>query len=118
MRLQNEKMPGLPVEIIRYIEDRGGDISDLRGLWSAVLLEVTDDDYLHRSHHNVGTYDAGCRGALCTKALREHPKRKRPDQPNERAERMERAYDPVLEYFFTVAKFRLREDINQRASSA
>jgi hypothetical protein len=76
-------------------------------LWDEVIMEVLDPHLMTRSHHKVSTYDAGCRGPLCRKAHREHPRRKKPT-PTPLALREERIYDPVLEYFFTVMKYRLR----------
>lgn len=78
-------------------------------LWEDVLAEVCDEEYLTRLHHNVGTYDKGCRGPLCRKALREHPKRRTPTGFSGLNPREERLYDPVLEFFHTVAKFRLKQ---------
>lgn len=76
-------------------------------LWESVCQEVMNIDYMSRQHHNAGTYDKGCRGPLCRKALREHPRRRSPSgvliQVHE-----ERIYDPVLEYFHTVIKHRVR----------
>lgn len=76
-------------------------------LWLEVCDEVLDMDFMRRSHHNVGTYDQGCRGPLCRKALREHPRRKSPAGTTLQL-REERIYDPVLEYFHVVIKHRVR----------
>lgn len=76
-------------------------------LWNEVIRECMDSVYQKRSHHNVGTYDIGCRGPLCRKALREHPRRKRPVATALQL-REERIYDPVLEYFYVVLKHRIR----------
>lgn len=76
-------------------------------LWEEVVQEVRDEIYLKRAHHNVGTYDQGCRGPLCRKALREHPRRKTPAGTVLQL-REERIYDPVLEYFHVVIKHRVR----------
>lgn len=76
-------------------------------LWVEVVKEVRDEAYLGRAHHNTGTYDRGCRGPLCIKALRENPRR-RTAAGNPLQLREERIYDPVLEYFHTVAKHRIR----------
>lgn len=76
-------------------------------LWLEVCTEVMDPDYTTRTHHNISTYDVGCRGPLCRKAYREHPRRKSPTiSPLQQRE--ERVYDPVLEYFHTVIKYRVR----------
>lgn len=76
-------------------------------LWREVVAEMSDDEYKTRSHHNVGTYTQGCRGPLCRKANREHPRRKSPEA-SIMALREERIYDPVLEYFHVVFKHRIR----------
>lgn len=76
-------------------------------LWLEILTELRDELYVSRSHHNVGTYDQGCRGPLCRKALREHPRRKAPHGVAVQV-REERVFDPVLDYFHTVAKHRIR----------
>lgn len=76
-------------------------------LWREVFEEVLDATYTKRAHHNVGTYDQGCRGPLCRKALREHPRRKSPAGTTLQL-REERIYDPVLEYFHVVIKHRVR----------
>ena len=78
-------------------------------LWSAVCVEVLDPVFSKRSHHNAGTYDIGCRGPLCRKALREHPRRKSPAGTALQL-REERIYDPVLEYFHVVIKHRIRTE--------
>lgn len=76
-------------------------------LWSEIVTEILDPDYLKRAHHNTGTYDIGCRGPLCRKAQREHPRRKSP-VGNVIMLREERVYDPVIEYFHVVMKYRVR----------
>lgn len=78
-----------------------------RELWVLILDEVCDKEYLSRIHHNVGTYDVGCRGPLCRKALREHPRRK--TKPPAYTPQADRIYDPIIEFFHTVAKYRVRE---------
>lgn len=82
--------------------------TDVRELWTDILDELCDDEFITRIHHNVGTYDKGCRGPLCRKALREHPKRRTPTGFSGLTPREERLYDPVIEYFHTVAKFRIK----------
>jgi hypothetical protein len=76
-------------------------------LWREVIEELCDDTYARRAHHNNGTYDQGCRGPLCRKALRDHSRRKSPSGLA-LIVREERVYDPVLEYFHTVMKFRIK----------
>lgn len=76
-------------------------------LWAEVVEEVCDEAYTRRAHHNTSTYDIGCRGPLCRKALREHSRRKSPTV-TPLPVREDRIYDPVLEFFHTVIKFRIR----------
>lgn len=101
--------PGLPMEIFSLAEDDADLTYHLRceELWVEILEELCCEEYLTRSHHNVGTYDQGCRGPLCRKALREHPRRKAQSISAYQL-REERIYDPALEYFHTVAKYRIR----------
>jgi hypothetical protein len=77
-------------------------------IWQDVCDEVLGEKFKARSHHNVGTYDAGCKGPLCRKAHREHPKRRSPSGILTQV-REERIYDPVLEYFHTILKHRIRK---------
>lgn len=102
-------MPGVPVEIFNialddadlFYHDRCGE------LWQEVLSEVLDENFNTRQHHNVGTYNQGCRGPLCRKANREHPRRKSSAGTVTQL-REERVYDPVLEYFNVVVRHRVR----------
>lgn len=103
-------LPEIPQEIFSL----AGDEPDLSyhttcaELWAEILTEVCDPEYRSRSHHNVGTYDVGCRGPLCRKALREHPKRRSPSGVLVQV-RDDRVYDPVLEYYHTILKYRIRK---------
>lgn len=101
--------PGVPPEIFNLAGEDPDLTYDLRcqELWVEVYTEVLDHEYLKRGHHNVGTYDQGCRGPLCRKALREHPRRRGTSGTLIQV-REERIYDPVLEYFHTVTKHRVR----------
>ena len=101
--------PNVPKEIFDLAQEDADLTYHMRceELWEEVVAEVLDHDYLKRSHHNVGTYDQGCRGPLCRKALREHPRRKSPAGTVLQL-REERIYDPVLEYFHVVMKHRVR----------
>jgi hypothetical protein len=104
----NRAYPEIPTSIFD-VTDGDADLTyHLRceEIWLEVVEEVLDPDYVTRSHHNVGTYDCGCRGPLCRKALREHPRRKGPAVTVTLRE--EAIYDPVLEYFHTVIKHRVR----------
>lgn len=77
-------------------------------LWAMVLDELLDPDYRSRQHHNTGTHDKGCRGLLCQKSYREHPRRKTPVTFSGYTPREQRIYDPILELYHTVAKHRIR----------
>lgn len=101
--------PDVPREIFDLAREDADLTYNMRceELWTEVVSEVLDHEYLKRSHHNVGTYDQGCRGPLCRKALREHPRRKSPAGTTLQL-REERIYDPVLEYFHVVMKHRVR----------
>lgn len=81
-------------------------------LWADVLAELQSEVYNKRAHANVGTYDQGCRGPLCRKALREHPRRRPPHGVAVQL-REERVFDPVLDYFHTVLKHRIRNEQQQ-----
>lgn len=81
-------------------------------LWRQVMEELKSAPYRTRSHHNVGTYNQGCRGPLCRKANREHPRRKTPEVSLSQL-REERIYDPVLEYFHVVMRHRIRSAQNE-----
>jgi hypothetical protein len=101
--------PEVPTDIFNVALDDADLTYTLRceELWSEVVIEVLDREFTKRAHHNVGTYDQGCHGPLCRKALREHPRRKSPAGTALQL-REERIYDPVLEYFHTVIKHRVR----------
>lgn len=81
-------------------------------LWHEICAELMEPKYKSRSHHNVGTYDQGCHGPLCRKAHREHPRRRSPSGVLMQVQE-ERIYDPVLEYFHTVMKHRIRKHQTQ-----
>ena len=103
-------MPEVPDEIFALAAEEPDSSYGERcaELWQEVMDEVRDTTYGKRAHHNVGTYDQGCRGPLCRKALREHPRRRRSGEVSTLMLREERIYDPVLEYFHIVMKHRVR----------
>jgi hypothetical protein len=103
-------IPEIPTAIFNLASDDADLTYALRcdELWDEVLDEAINPEYLgKRAHHNVGTYDQGCRGPLCRKAHREHPRRKSPAGTALQL-REERIYDPVIEYFYVVVKHRIR----------
>lgn len=101
--------PPVPIEIFSLSIDDPDLTYNLRctELWGEVCEELLNQELMTRSHHNVATYDAGCRGPLCRKAHREHPRRKAQHGIALQV-REERIYDPVLDYFHTVMKHRIR----------
>lgn len=106
----NQAMPMIPFDIFSLALDDPDLTFHMRceELWGDVVTELLDPEYRNRSHHNVGTYDQGCRGHLCRKALREHPRRKAVHGVSLQI-REERIYDPVLDYFHAVMKHRVRK---------
>lgn len=104
-----QTMPTIPHDIFNLALDDADLSYNMRceELWTEVVEEVLNREYIKRAHQNVGTYDQGCRGPLCRKALREHPRRKSPAGTALQL-REERIYDPVLEYFYVVMKHRVR----------
>lgn len=104
-----EAIPTMPGELMPLFSSRPKDF-DLQTamLWEMVLDELLDDEFLTRQHHNTGTHDKGCRGPLCRKAYREHPRRHTPKGFSGYTPREERIYDPILEFFHTIAKHRIR----------
>lgn len=105
----DHRIPEVPIEIYSLSMEDPDLTYHLRckELWEEVCNELVDPEYRNRAH-NASTYDSGCRGPLCRKAHREHPRRKSshgiPLQVRE-----ERIYDPVLDYFHTVMKHRIRK---------
>jgi hypothetical protein len=105
----DKDLPTIPLDIFNLAQE-DADLTYTKRceeLWHEVCQEVFDEVYAKRSHHNVGTYDKGCRGPLCRKALREHPRR-RSQSTTLFQLREERIYDPVIEYFHVVIKHRVR----------
>lgn len=76
---------------------------ELRILWQKLVHELLDADYNGRTHHNRRTYDAGCKGPLCGKAMREHGRRRTSTAPNEKYKYL----DPILDYWRPVAEDRI-----------
>lgn len=78
----------------------------LSELWAQICEELSETKYLGRSH-NAGTYERGCHGPVCRKANREHTRRKATAGVLIHAQD-DRIYDPVVEFFYTVLKYRIR----------
>lgn len=100
--------PSLPDELLRFSLDEI-DILDfpaqLEKLWEEILVELAQPKWIGRAH-NRGTYDQGCRGPLCRKAVRENTRRKR-DPEDILPELTYRHLDPIMEYYQMIAKLRL-----------
>lgn len=106
--LFNNDLPEIPLELTPVGFDRDKEFYNVAfGLWLQVILEICHPTYATRSHSNVGTYDQGCRGPLCRKALREHPRRRNPEVLVDSKLLEQRMFDPILEYFQVVAKQRI-----------
>lgn len=95
-------MPIIPREIFST-----PDMEYCKDLWESVCNEFLDETYASRAHHNAGTYDKGCHGPLCRKANREHARRRKANRTAILL-REEQLYDPVMEYFHTIIKLRVR----------
>lgn len=50
---------------------------ELAKLWSDLIRELMNPNLSGRTHGNRRTYDAGCQGPLCMKAVRENARRRR-----------------------------------------
>ncbi len=89
-------MPTLPEDL------RDGEIygEELVNLWKALIIELMDEDYIGRRHENRRTYDAGCHGPMCRKAIREHGRRRASTQPSEKYATL----DAILDYWYPKAK--------------
>lgn len=80
------------------------DIS-LFGLWDEICREVCDAEYANRTHGNRRTYDAGCKGPKCSKAQREHGRRRTSTNPSEKYQYL----DPIIDAWYSLAAARYRE---------
>lgn len=72
---------------------------ELEELWGTLLKELANPLWFNRKHHNRRTYDAGCQGPMCTKAVREYARRRNRTNPSERYAKI----DAVLEFWFPEA---------------
>lgn len=78
--------------------------SEIAQLWTDLIQELMDERYAGRVHGNRRTYDSGCKGPLCTKAVRDHARRRQNTGMSERY----RYIDPLLEFWSPIAKARLQ----------
>lgn len=92
-------------EVPKELTERAGlEHEFLDFLWNEIKAELADEQFKSRAHHNASTYNKGCHGPLCTKAHREHPRRSS-DNVKRMQPRDVRAYDPAIEFFYTVLKY-------------
>lgn len=78
---------------------------NLETVWKALCQEILDRKYANRTHGNRRTYDAGCHGPACSKASRDHVRRRSGNGANE----YYLAYDTVVAYWYPVALARVDE---------
>jgi len=91
-------VPSLPESLI----DHGMTEVELADLWHDLIVELLDNEYVTRTH-NKRTYDAGCRGPLCRKAVREAGRRRFQNTVHEKY----LFVDPILEYWSPIALERI-----------
>jgi hypothetical protein len=91
-------MPAVPKDC----EDKLTDI-ELGELWHQLCVELLDTQYAGRTHGHRRTYDAGCQGPMCKKAMREHGRRRSTATPSEKY----RYLDLIIEAWFVEATDRV-----------
>lgn len=91
--------PNLPLALC------GSDLTtaELAELWQKIVVELMNSDYVGRTHGNRRTYDAGCKGPICGKAVREHGRRRTQTAPNERYKYL----DPIIDFYWKIAVERI-----------
>lgn len=78
---------------------------NLDRLWFELCMELADIKLMGRTHGNRRTYDAGCSGPMCGRAVREYARRRSSGSATGKY----RWIDPILELWYPVAEERLRE---------
>jgi hypothetical protein len=78
---------------------------DLEAVWQALCKEILDRKYANRTHGNRRTYDAGCHGPACSRASRDHVRRRSGNGASE----YYLAYDAIVAYWYPVALTRVDE---------
>jgi hypothetical protein len=78
---------------------------NLDRLWFELCMEMADVKLMGRSHGNRRTYDAGCGGPMCQRAVREYARRR----ASSSATGKYRWIDPILEFWYPIAESRLHE---------
>lgn len=84
---------------------------DLEEVWLEVMEELTEYKYRNRTHHNPKTYNVGCRGPLCRKALRDYSGRH-----GAKPWPQHRVLNPVLIFFMGEAKKLIAQDEAEKFS--
>lgn len=93
--------PPIPTEL-RPPKDSG---INLDRLWFELCMELADVKLMGRAHGNRRTYDAGCSGPACQRAVRVYARRR----SSSSATGKYRWIDPILEFWFPIAESRLQE---------
>lgn len=92
-------------ELPKSLHDHSMSAGDLSSLWQSVIVELMDPEYTGRTHGNRRTYDAGCKGPACSKASREHGRRRTQTAPNERYKYL----DPIIDFYTSIATIQIQE---------
>lgn len=93
--------PEIPQDLI----DHGLDDDELQELWRELIVELLDEEYANRTHGSSRTYDAGCRGPMCKKSVRERSRRRNQVNASERYKYVEL----IIEYWYPIAEARVSE---------
>lgn len=94
--------PNVPEEIAGDHWMTDGELAEL---WHDLVVELLNPEFSNRTHNNRRTYDAGCKGPLCRKALREYARRRSTSSVNEKY----RYVDLILDHWTPIAWERIRE---------
>lgn len=108
-------LPTIPYEAA----DHDLSVAELSNLWHLLCVELMDKKFGGRTHGNRRTYDAGCAGPLCRKAVREHGRRRNKTNPSDRYRCVDLildAWEPVATHRLQVAQELLLQEIAPAAS--
>jgi hypothetical protein len=78
---------------------------NLEVLWKTLCQEILDRKYANRTHGHRRTYDAGCHGPACSRASRDHVRRRSGNGASE----YYLAYDAIVAYWYPIAITRVDE---------
>jgi len=92
-------VPAVP----EHLGDHELEDSELAELWHSLCVELLDEEFSRRTHGSPRTYDAGCRGPMCTKGMRLRARRRTTGGANERYTYI----DPILDHWCKVAYERI-----------